>query len=86
MSWGVWVIFKVQPAILLHLNHGEGEACPHQAASMSVKGKPCLGDSYLNLGLLRCWVASQQVMCGFFSKPILTGFFKDCTQIAEPKG
>lgn len=85
MSWGIWVIFKVQPAVLLHLNRGEGKACPPQAASMEVKGKPFLGDSCLNLGLLRRWVASQQIMCGFFSKPILTGFLKTVPKLLSQK-
>lgn len=79
------MVFKVQPAVLLHLNHGEGKAGPHQAASMEVKGKPCLGDSFLNLGLLRCWVASQQIMYGFFSKPILTGFLKTVPKLLSQK-
>lgn len=85
MSWGIWVIFKVQLAVLLHLNHGEGKACPHQAASMEVKGKPFLGDNYLNLGPLRCWVASQQIMYGFFLKPILTGFLKTVPKLLSQK-
>lgn len=73
-SGGIWALFKVPLAPLLRLNRGEGRACPHQAASMEVKGEPFLGDDCLNLGFLRRWVASQQILYGFFSKPRLIGF------------
>lgn len=71
---GICALFKVQPAPLLHPNPGEGRACSHRAASVEVKGKPFLDDNDLYLGSLSCWVASQQILYGFFSKPRLVGF------------
>lgn len=71
---GICALFKVQPAPLLPPNLGEGRACSHRVASMEVKGKPFLDDNDLNLGSLNCWVVSQQILYGFFSKPRLVGF------------
>lgn len=54
------------------------------SASMEVKGQPP-GDSSLDLGPLRRWVASQHIPYGLFSK-LRRLVFERLSPVAEPKG
>lgn len=84
-SWGVWAIFKVQPSPL-HLNCGGGRTCAHQAAFMESKRKTLSWWQLFESGSPQTLGGIPTNNVWLLLKAQTNRFFKDCPQIAEPKG